>query len=106
MITNPEEINTLFQEYDWREAAVYAAWNPDQVQEIIATSCGENDGANWLMVVKLKDGRLSFLSAGCDYTGWDCQAGGSSQEYNSLEELIRMGLGKEERDRLKMPLPE
>jgi hypothetical protein len=103
-ITDPEKIAEVFTDYDWREAATYASWNPEDVAEIIASDEGENDGSNWIMVVKLNDGRFSFLSAGCDYTGWDCQAGGHSQEYGSLEELIRFGLGGEERDRLSMPL--
>lgn len=116
-ITNPEEIAALWVEKysgirrdgtpysggfksNWSEAAEYASWKPEDVAEVLAMEEGENDGANWLMVVKLKDGRYSFLSAGCDYTGWDCQAGGSSDEKATLEELIRMGMGQEDRDRL------
>lgn len=114
IITQPSVIAALFvgntygnRAYpsDFGEAAEYASWKPEHVAEVIAMDEGANDGANWLMVVKLKDGRFSFLSAGCDYTGWDCQAGGSSQEYESLDELIRMGLGQDDRDRLDMPLP-
>lgn len=112
-ITNEAEIKALFvtiypeheSPSDYGEAAVYASWKPDEVASILATSDGENDGANWLMVVELKDGRFSFLSAGCDYTGWDCQAGGSSQEYPTLAALVQFGLGMEERERLNMPLP-
>jgi len=103
-ITNPEEILEIFKDYDWEEAMQYASWSPDQVGEIIAAENGENDGCNWIMVVKLKDGRYSFLSAGCDYTGWDCQAGGHSTEYDNFDDLIRFGLGGEERDRLSLHL--
>lgn len=116
-ITNHEEIAALWREKynghrmdgspyqyelrsDWGEAAEYASWKPEDVVEILAMNEGENDGANWLMVVKLNDGRYSFLSAGCDYTGWDCQAGGSSCEKDTLDELIRFGMGQEDRDRL------
>lgn len=116
-ITNPEEISALWAERNawedrtgkrhtsiyksnWGEAAEYASWSCEDVAEILAMSEGENDEANWLMVVKLKDGRFSFLSAGCDYTGWDCQAGGSSHERDTLEALIRFGMGQDDRDRL------
>lgn len=105
-ITNPEKIAEIFTDYDWHEASTYASWNPEDVAAVIAMEEGENDGSNLIMVVKLKDGRFSLLSAGYGYTGWDCQAGGHSLEYGSLEELIRMGLGQEERERLSMPIPD
>lgn len=105
-ITDKNEITKFFNDCDWYEAATYAEWAPIDVAEIVASSEGQNDESNWRVVVRLTDGRYSFLSAGCDYTGWDCQAWGSSQEYGSLEELIRMGLGKEDRELLGMPLPE
>lgn len=98
---------TMFaDDYDWKEAASYANWAPSEVEFVIAADEGGNDGPNWLAVVVLADGRFSFLSAGCDYTGWGCRSSGHSQEYADLDELIRMGLGQEERDRLKLHLPE
>ncbi len=42
----------------------------EDVVEVIAKADGENDGANWVIVVKLKDGRYGAIRAGCDYTGW------------------------------------
>lgn len=72
--------------YDWKEAFAYAV-KPDEcppgtgidrsgftredVAEVIAIDDGENDGQNWMGVFRLRDGRFAFLSAGCDYTGWD-----------------------------------
>lgn len=41
------------------------------VAEVIAVADGENDGENWLGVFRLRDGRFAFVTAGCDYTGWD-----------------------------------
>jgi hypothetical protein len=40
------------------------------VKEIIGLALGENDGPDWLLVGRLKDGRFAFIKAGCDYTGW------------------------------------
>lgn len=69
------------------------------VARVVATSDGENDGANWIGIFRLKDGRFAFLSAGCDYTGWDCQSGGSALVSKSLDSLLR-NVSSEEQDRL------
>jgi hypothetical protein len=100
------------QVYDWREAWKYAspASNPitrevvkditiDDVAEVLAASAGANDERPWLAVFRLKDGRHLFLSAWCDYTGWDCQAGGSAEWTNTIEEL-RACISEEDRKRL------
>ena len=41
------------------------------VDKIIASYEGENDGPDWLAVGQLKDKRYFFISAECDYTGWE-----------------------------------
>jgi hypothetical protein len=41
------------------------------VKRVIAARDGENDGADWVVVGELKDGRFFCVEAGCDYTGWD-----------------------------------
>lgn len=76
------------------------------VERIIALAEGENDGPRWVGVFKLKDGRFACLSAGCDYTGWDCQAGGNAHVAPRLKDIIRWGLTADERDRLHQKLPE
>lgn len=74
------------------------------IVEVIAADDGENDGANWIAILKVAGGPDSlpyaFLSAGCDYTGWDCQASGSLSYAATLEELCRMHLGEDDRQRL------
>lgn len=82
--------------YDWREAFGYAGepetcaarynGGPDvqsmddaastpfdlsDVAHIEHHAEGENDGPSWIAVGRLNDGRFFYLSAGCDYTGWD-----------------------------------
>ena len=42
----------------------------EDVELTVAYSEGENDGADWLWVGLLTDGRWAFVAAGCDYTGW------------------------------------
>lgn len=114
--------------YDWQEAFGYAgesnafgspcivaalptaqqhynlsAFTREDVKEITGMSEGENDGANWLIYGQLKDGRWFFLSAGCDYTGWDCQASGVATIAKSKTEIERFGMGTEDRERLGVP---
>lgn len=72
------------------------------VKKVIAADDGENDGPPWIALMCLKDGRFAFLSAGCDYTGWDCQAGGSVVVGDDLKHLIKFGLAEEDRRRLKL----
>ncbi|SFA91025.1 hypothetical protein SAMN05216312_102183 [Cohnella sp. OV330] len=72
----------------------------EDVAEIIAMSDGENDGPNWIGIFKLKDGRYASIDAGCDYTGWDCQACGYAEVCGTLEEMIKWGLSDEQRKRL------
>jgi hypothetical protein len=101
--------------YDWREAFEYAdpsrcegatcsedVFTREGVKRIVAMEEGENDGPNWIGVFELHDGRFAFLTAGCDYTGWDCQAGGQSWVADDLGMLIQFGLDEDSRVRLSM----
>lgn len=49
-------------------------FNKDDIRFICAEVCGENDGADWWWILKLKNNKFFLLSGGCDYTGWDCQS--------------------------------
>ena len=46
-------------------------FNIDEIVSMLARVQGENNEYNWHWVVSLRDGRLGYVSAGCDYTGWD-----------------------------------
>lgn len=80
--------------------------NERDVKRIIGMVDGMNDEESWVGVFELHDGRFVSISAGCDYTGWGCQEGGSSQVAASEEEIIRFGLTDEERERLGITLSE
>lgn len=100
------------QDYDWVNAFSFAhrvsgsndcgrdPFGIDDVSEVIAAERGENDGASWIMAGRLMDGRFFFLSAGCDYTGWDCQAWGDSHVSATLQQLIVCGMTRRDRERL------
>jgi len=108
----PKEI----EGYDWEQAfrfcivpnvspviessARAGAFSRADVMRVVAVSEGVNDEYNWLCVVELNDGRFAFVSAGCDFTGWDCQASGYAMVDTDLQHLIRFGLGDNDRARL------
>lgn len=76
--------------YDWEEAFKYASptecrdhpqsvigksvntdpFTRDDVVKIFGMVEGENDGPEWIVFGRLRDGRYFCLRAGCDYTGW------------------------------------
>ena len=62
------------------------------VEEILYIEDGENDGDDWIGIFRLRDGRFAFLTAGCDFTGWDCVSGGHAIVSHSLEHLIQFGV--------------
>ena len=112
------------EEYDWSEAFGYCNppgvvlpernndnpvslrknYSREDVETILYSSEGENDGLSWIMVGKLKDGRYFYLNAGCDYTGWDCQAGGFSEVAMNLDNLLRFGCDDDARNRFGITL--
>lgn len=99
-------IEQLRESYDWKEAFVYAdGFGVDDIATIAGAIEGENDGDDWIIWGQLKRGDWFFLKAGCDYTGWDCQASGNSHLYATREELIRMGMDAGSRKRFGVMLP-
>lgn len=100
------KLEELKEDYDWQEAFCYAQFNLSDVVEIIATDEGQNDGDTWIGVFELQGGRFGYVEAWCDYTGWDCQAGGSSDTFDTLEKLKRFGLTTDSRRRLGWEIPE
>lgn len=89
----PDELAAKWERYNCEQAFCYLtghqeaagplAW--DDVREIIAESEGERDERSWVAVGWLKTGEAFVLEAACDYTGWDCQAGGWSNIGPSLD---------------------
>ncbi len=119
--------------YDWREAFGYAGdasayagydrpipadpagnrethdltpFSRDDVRIILWIEEGENDEESWIIAGVLHDERGFTLQAGCDYTGWDCQAGGTARICNSLEEMIFFGMDESMRRRFGIQIEE
>ncbi len=124
------KIEELYNDYDWRNVLSFAGPVPnsldssttygdvkisqclgdencsitpieyENIKEIISYDEGAGDGPDWLLILKLNDNRFAFISAGCDYTGWDCSCGGYCIVSNNLEHLIRYGVAEKDRFRL------
>lgn len=103
------------ESYDWQEAFRFggnvsaaligndistSGFNVGDVQRIVWMDEGQNDGDPWLALGELKDGRWFFLSAWCDYTGWDCQAGGSASVAKTFDDILAFGPNPSELFRL------
>lgn len=56
--------------YDWPSVIAYAQFGTVDIERIIAMSEGDNDGPDWILVVRLRGGKYAAVVAGCDYTGW------------------------------------
>lgn len=109
-------------DYDWRtifmegayqepnmKGGVDKAGNPttrevrafvmSDITEVLAISEGANDVEEWLGLFRTIDGVYLFVAAGCDYTGWDCQAS-SSAEWHTDPGQAKAMLSNEQRSRL------
>jgi len=103
-LPTPDELR---ESYDWKEAFTYAeGFGVDDIEEVCGAIEGENDGDDWIIFGRLKSGNWFYLSAGCDYTGWDCRASGKSHVYATRDEIIRMGMDSYARRRFDLLLPE
>lgn len=79
----------------------YLQYNEDiftleDIANIHAEVPGHNDEDNWYWIIELIDGSFALTNAWCDYTGWDCQSGGSSQKTNTAEEAAFLAPEREE----------
>lgn len=109
----------FIEDYDWGQAfdvsmpprategyvGSLESFASSDVTEIIAADEGYNDGDPWVGAFRLADGRFAKITAWCDFTGWDCRAGGEAEVAGSLDALLRWGLTNEERERLGLTMP-
>ena len=75
-------------DYNLSAAFHYNAEQPiklDDIEKVLAMFQGENDGASWAWIAKLKNDKYAYLQGGCDYTGWYCQSGLDVYVVDSLE---------------------
>jgi len=100
---NTISVEEMRSSYDWQHAfheacfGYYKPWSEENnigpvkyVNQVICADEGENDGKDWIAVVGWSgvEGLFAVMRAGCDYTGWDCRAGGKIEFYNTIEEAL------------------
>jgi hypothetical protein len=93
------KIPEAIRDGDWCEAFGYAPFAITDVVEVIHVADGENDSDNWVGVFRLVDGTFGYVCAGCDYTGWGCQAGGAGEVRATLEEILTEACTDDDRRR-------
>lgn len=80
-------------DYDLSSAMNYAITDTkgfalEDVAYVLAYLQGENDGPDFHWIIAMKDHTYAYVSGGCDYTGWDCRAGGYVEMCLSLSEAL------------------
>lgn len=99
---NEEEAKERRIDYDLSSACEYAdvdgsgGFYLKDVAYVLAACMGENDGPSYHWLCAMKDHTYAYVKGGCDYTGWDCQAGGSAKIFPTLKEALAEAPEKEE----------
>jgi len=78
----------------------------ERIARVLAWNVKEGDCAetDLKLLVELDDGSFAACMAGCDTTGWDCQAGVEWRWAPSSELAVTQGLDRESRALLGVPL--
>ena len=71
-----------------------------QFEKVYYARPGANDEENWTFLVKHQNGYYVYFDAGCDYTGFDCQGGGTITYSRDSKKMWTLGLTKEMRQNL------
>lgn len=69
----------------------------EQFDVVYYARIGENDGEHWTFAVRHTNGYYVYFDAGCDYTGFDCQGGGSIVYSRDSKAMWSLGLTPEAR---------
>jgi hypothetical protein len=61
-------------DYDLEACLKYnqTSFSAQQIKRVLAVYEGERDRTPWHWIIQTIGDRMIYLSAGCDYTGWDC----------------------------------
>ncbi len=93
--------------YDWDNtftAAYQLGINRFDVKMVIASAEGCKDERNWVGIFQLKDGRYLYVSAWCDFTGWECQSGGVADFRDTIDDVCRELCTDDDRHRMNIQL--
>jgi len=98
---NDEEAKDKRIDSDLSSAIEYAirdtaGFRFEDVALVLASVMGENDGPDYYWIIAMKDHTYAYITGGCDYTGWDCQAGGTVTIYPTLRQAIEAAPEKDD----------
>lgn len=99
---NEEEAKSKRIDYDLSAACDYAGaegsngFHLEDVAYVLASCMGENDGPDYHWLCAMKDHTYAYVSGGCDYTGWDCQADAKAEIFPTLKAAIQSVPDKED----------
>lgn len=68
----------------------------DNLQKIFYFQTGERDGNDWNVLGQFSNGIFFYITAWCDYTGFDCHSGIRVHCSKDLEFLKKMGIVNKE----------
>lgn len=81
-------------------------FNFEDIHSVEAYWTNGEDEPSFAWLLKLRDGYWVAATGGHDYTGWDCRSGLETSVHATKEDAIRFGLTLNDRDNLKLLLPE
>jgi len=58
---------------------------------------GNHGSASFIFGESSKSVPFLFVKAGCDYTGWDCQASNSLIVARSMQDMVKFGMDESDR---------
>lgn len=64
----------------------------DNLKEIFHFQTGQRDGDDWNVLGQFSNGVFFYITAWCDYTGFDCQSGVRVHCSRDLDLLKKMGI--------------
>ena len=70
----------------------------EKFETVYLFQVGEKDGDPWIFFVKHQNGYYIYFYASCDYTGFDCQGGGTVEYGLSWKNMWNFGLTDEVRE--------
>ena len=68
------------------------------LETIYAFQEGENDNEEWILLGQAQSGYYVFMEARCDYTGFDCQGGGTVALTDDWDKMWNYYMDENSRD--------
>jgi len=67
---------------------------PENIEAPLFFHEGQHDGDSWVAILRLTDGYFAYMTAWCDFTGFDCMSGIKVFVDASLDSLLAYGVSE------------